>query len=98
MTPVTILREAELREAVKYYEDKRLGLGLDFALEVEASVESVRRFPERSRPRNDGTRRYLIQRFLYIVVYLFLNDHVWIIALAHCKRRPGYWSARLGNE
>ena len=49
MTPVTILREAEaeLREAVKYYEGKRPGLGSAFALEVEASIESVRRFPER---------------------------------------------------
>jgi toxin ParE1/3/4 len=100
MTPVTILHEAEdeLREAVKYYEGKRPGLGSDFALEVEASIESVRRFPERWPLRSDGTRRYLVQHFPYIVVYLFLNDHVWIIALAHCKRRPGYWSTRMGSE
>ena len=96
MTPVTILSEAEaeLREAVKYYEEKRPGLGLDFAREVETSIQSVRHFPERWPVRSDGTRRYLLQRFPYIVVYLFLSNHVWIIALAHCKRRPGYWSAR----
>jgi len=100
MTPVTILHEAEaeLREAVKYYEDKRPGLGFDFAREVEVSVDSARRFPERWPLQNDGTRRYLIQRFPYIVVYLFLNNHIWVIALAHCKRHPGYWSTRMGSE
>jgi toxin ParE1/3/4 len=84
MTPVTILREAEaeLMEAVKYYKDKRPGLGFDFAQEVEISLESIRHFPERWPLRSDGTRRYLVQHFPYIVVYLFLNDHVWVIALA----------------
>ena len=97
MTSVIILREAEaeLREAVAYYEDKRPGLGFDFAREVQASVESVRHFPERWPLRNDATRRYLVQHFPYIVVYLFLNDCVWIIAVAHCKRQPGYWSERV---
>ncbi len=100
MTPVTILREAEaeLREAVKYYEDKRPGLGLDFAQEVEVSIESVRHHPERWPLRNDGTRRYLVQHFPYIVVYCFLNNRIWVIALAHCKRRPRYWSTRATNQ
>jgi toxin ParE1/3/4 len=100
MTAVTILHEAEaeLRETVEYYEDKRPGLGFDFAREVEGSIESMRRFPERWPLRSDGTRRYLLQRFPYIVVYVFLNDHVWIIGLAHCKRRPGYWSRRIPSS
>lgn len=97
MTSVIILREAEveLREAVAYYEDKRPGLGFDFAHEVETSIESVRRFPERWPQRSDDTRRYLVQHFPYIVVYLFLNDCVWVIAVAHCKRQHGYWSQRV---
>jgi plasmid stabilization system protein ParE len=97
MTLVTILdeTEAELREAVGYYEDKRPGLGLDFARAVETSVESVRRFPVRWPVRDDSTRRYLIQHIPYIVVYLFERDQVWVIAVAHCKRQPGYWSERI---
>jgi toxin ParE1/3/4 len=97
MIPVALLREAEteLREAVKYYEEKRSGLGLDFVREVETSIESLKRFPERWSIRPDGTRRYLIHRFPYIVVYVFENDRVWIIAFAHCKRRTAYWSERL---
>ena len=99
MTPVTILDEAqaELREAIAYYEGKRPGLGFDFAREVEASIESVRCFPERWPLRGDATRRYLLQRFPYIIVYLFLTDRVWVIAVAHCKRQPGYWSERVSS-
>ncbi|MCG3150138.1 MAG: hypothetical protein PCFJNLEI_03616 [Verrucomicrobiae bacterium] len=97
MTPVTILREAEaeLHEAVAYYEAKQPGLGFDFARAVEVSLESVRHFPERWSLRSDTTRRYLVQHFPYIVVYLFVNDRVWVIAIAHCKRQPGYWSERV---
>jgi len=96
MTPVTILHEAEVEfwEAVVYYESRCPGLGLDFEAEVEASVERVRRFPELWPIRQDNTRRYLLSRFPYFVVYMFLRDHVWVIAVAHCKRKPGYWSHR----
>ena len=97
MMPVTILREAEaeLREAVKYYEGKRPALGLDFAHEAENVVESIRHSPERWPVRADGTRRCLLSRFPYIVVYVLLNEQIWVIAFAHCKRQPGYWSTRV---
>jgi plasmid stabilization system protein ParE len=94
MNAATILHEAEveLAEAVAYYEERCPGLGLDFAAEVEASVATVCDFPERWPVRSDGTHRYLTTRFPYVVVYLYLNHHVWIIAIAHCKRKPGYWT------
>mgnify|MGYP007065708796 CR=1 FL=1 len=97
MIPATILHEAEVElwEAVAYYEDKALGLGLDFEAEVERSVQTIRESSERWPLREDGTRRYLTHRFPFVVVYTCLNDHIWIIAFAHCKRRPGYWSGRL---
>ncbi len=97
MTDATILHEAEmeLREAMSYYEDKAAGLGLDFEAEIEQAVETICEFPERWPLRKDGTRRYLMRRFPYLVVYAYLNDHVWILAFAHCKRRPGYWTDRI---
>ena len=97
MSSSTILHEAEaeLWEAVAYYEARSTGLGLDFACEVGASLKVVRDFPERWPLRPDGTRRYLTPRFPYVVVYLYLQEHVWIIAIAHCKRRQGYWANRI---
>lgn len=97
MNGTTILREAEVElwEAVAYYEARSPGLGLDFEAEVEASIETVREFPGRWPVRPDGTRRYLTRRFPYILVYLHHQDHIWIIAISHCKRRPGYWANRI---
>jgi toxin ParE1/3/4 len=97
MTPATILREAEVElwEAVAYYEDKAPGLGLDFEAEVERAVQSIRQSPERWPLRDDGTRRHLTHRFPFVVVYTYLNDHIWILAFAHCKRKPDYWTDRI---
>ncbi|MDI6794390.1 MAG: type II toxin-antitoxin system RelE/ParE family toxin [bacterium] len=94
MISVTILNEAEqeLWETVEYYEDKCPGLGFDFEQEVKSSVELIQRFPQRWALRDAGTRRYLIHRFPYIVVYVYYQEHIWVIALAHCKRKPEYWS------
>ncbi len=97
MTPATILHEAEVElwEAVQYYESRSPGLGLDFYAEVEASVDAISQSPDRCPARDDGTRRHLTHRFPYVVVYVRLPDHIWIIAFAHCKRRPQYWSGRI---
>jgi len=96
MSEVTILHEAEVElwDAVGYYEDKADGLGLDFESEIERSLQTICESPERWPLRQDGTRRYLTHRFPFLVVYTCQNDHVWVIAFAHCKRRPGYWAKR----
>ena len=100
MTPATILYEAEveLQEIVAHYEGKIRGLGLDFEAEIERSLRIISDFPECCPLREDGTRRYLTHRFPYLVIYTYLNDRVWIIAFAHCKRRPGYWEGRIEAE
>jgi plasmid stabilization system protein ParE len=87
--------EVELWDAVAYYEDKAPGLGLDFEAEIERSVDTIKRFPESCPLREDGTRRCLTHCFPYLVVYLYFHKRIWIIAIAHCKRRPGYWRDRI---
>ena len=96
MTDVTILHEAEVElwEAVAYYEERATGLGLDFETEIERSVQVIAEHPERWPLRKDGTRRYLTHRFPYFVVYAYEIRCVWILAIAHCKRRPSYWQSR----
>jgi toxin ParE1/3/4 len=97
MTDVTILHEAEVElwEAVAYYEEKHPGLGLDFETEIERSLGAIAEHPERWPQRADGTRRYLAHRFPYLVIYAYEDDHVWVLAIAHCKRHPGYWPSSI---
>ena len=42
-----------------------------------------------------GTRRILLDRYPYFVVFRELPRKIEIIAIAHCKRRPGYWKGRI---
>ncbi len=97
MTDLIVLHEAEVElwEAVAYYEEKAPGLGSDFAAEVERSMKTVAERPELWPLREDGTRRHLTHRFPYLIVYACRNNCVWIVAVAHCRRQPGYWSNRL---
>ena len=96
MNDVTILHEAEVElwDAVAYYEDRSPGLGLDFAAEIERSVQVIGGSPERWPLRQDGTRRYLTHRFPFLVVYEILADEVMVLAVAHVNRRPNYWIER----
>ncbi len=97
MIKVTILNEAklELFDAIEYYEEKCQGLGLDFEKEIKSAIEIIRRLPECCALRKDETRRYLVNRFPYLIIYTFHENHIWIIAFAHCKRKPGYWEERI---
>jgi toxin ParE1/3/4 len=97
VTPWTIHVRArgEVREAVEYYDAQRDGLGDEFLAEFEAAVESIRRMPEAYPPVGQrGMRKHHLKRFPYTIYYAPSPDGVWIAAVAHQKRRPGYWASR----
>jgi len=52
--------EAELNDAVDYYDECREGLGLEFAKEVYVAIESICRFPFAWTPLSQNTRRRLL--------------------------------------
>lgn len=87
--------EAELLAAITYYEGQQAGLGVDLRQEVEAAVGLVRKNPQlfAARPA-DGLRKCPVRRFPYAVYYLDLDAEIWIAAVAHRKRKPGYWRER----
>jgi hypothetical protein len=84
---------AELAEAVRWYETRRVGLGGEFFDAVTATLMLVESSPEiGSTISTDGqTRRVLVARFPYQVVYRLRPTEIVIVAVAHVKRRPGYW-------
>jgi len=86
--------EAELKESSDWYEDRRDGLGLDFLAAVRRKIFDILENPQRWRAFN-GTRRVLVGRFPYALVYREITpDEIEIVAVAHFKRRPKYWSRR----
>lgn len=86
--------EAEFDDAVGYYEVLRTGLGLEFAREVYEAISRIVEFPNAWPPLSPNTRRCLVKRFPYAVIYQAKSDAVRIIAIANLRRRPGYWKTR----
>jgi plasmid stabilization system protein ParE len=65
-----------------------------FLLELDAAIANIADGPMRW-PRIHGRfRRYLLHKFPFSVVYIERRDFIEVIAVAHHRRKPGYWSQR----
>ena len=84
------LAEAELNDAIRYYENERAGLGAAFLAEIRRSTAAIVEYPEASPIVRGTIRRRLCERFLYA----HQVGHIRILAVMHLKRRPNYWVGR----
>lgn len=92
--------EAEYRVASQWYEGQRERLGLEFLDAVDATLAQIVAMPRSgfrvSRlPADLSVRRRAVSRFPYHVVYIEMASHIRILAIAHDRRKPGYWRERL---
>lgn len=86
---------AELNKAAAFYSvkaNKQLGLAL--ITEFEKSALFLSENPELGVPWVSGTRRFVMRRFPFNIMYYILSDQLFVIAIAHQKRRPDYWHRR----
>mgnify|MGYP000022017525 CR=1 FL=1 len=86
----------ELRAAALWYESKQPGLGILLVQRVDEAVARAVAMPL-SFPwwtPNREYRRALTHQFPHSVVFRLRDDELQVIAVAHTKRRPGYWRAR----
>ena len=99
MKPYRFHREAdeEFTEALRHYADISPALCGRFYDEIERLITEARAHPRRYRLFDPPVRRLLAEDFPYALVYLDEPDHVWLIAVMHLKRLPGYWKQRLGS-
>jgi plasmid stabilization system protein ParE len=85
----------ELEAAAEFYEEQAEGLGIDFLAEVEHALDGLCGTPEMGPHFVDDTRRLLLSRFPYQLIYLIDRALIVIIAVAHVRRKPGYWRNRI---
>ncbi len=85
---------SEFLYAVRYYEECREGLGRRFRTEIETAVRNILETPFLYRLLKAPFRRYLLPKYPYSIIYSIEPDHIHIIAVAHNKRKPGYWLNR----
>ncbi|MBW7889306.1 MAG: type II toxin-antitoxin system RelE/ParE family toxin [Bacteroidetes bacterium] len=88
------LADEELSETVDYYERQKQGLGISFLAEVERSAEIIQENPLAFPKIYRETRRKILQRFPYSIMYYVLPDKIRILAVVNHKRNPFYWRER----
>jgi len=86
--------KVEFLAAIQYYDDCQHGLGRRFRFIVESSIKKIAEAPFMYRILQAPFRRFLLPKFPYAIMYSIEPDHIRIIAVAHTKRKPGYWLSR----
>jgi len=87
--------DAELTEAIQYYDAEAPGLGDRFLAAVKAATLRIEQYPEIAPVIDEGVRAKVVLNFPYRLMYVVDSGELFIVAVAHGSKRPGYWADRL---
>lgn len=85
----------ELIDAIEYYNEIQNNLGIEFGREVHLTIHRILRYSIAWPLISTNIRRCLCNRFPYGILYSIVNDEIFIIAVMHMMRKPGYWTDRV---
>jgi hypothetical protein len=81
--------------ALAWYRDRSLITAINFESAIEQAVERVRESPQRWPIYFEDFRRYTVRQFPFSLVYWDFSSETVVFAVAHGRRRPGYWMDRV---
>lgn len=84
----------EAAAAHAWYAERSPQAARAFLAELDRAVVSLMEAPLRWPPGVHGCRRLLLRRFPFGLFYRLALDEVQVVAVAHLRRRPGYWKSR----
>lgn len=87
--------EEEFVAAISQYNTQRDGLGDDFAVEVRHALDRIAQYPKAWVALSRRTRRCLVDRFPYGVLYQIRGDDLLVVAVMDLRRDPRSWRRRL---
>jgi plasmid stabilization system protein ParE len=80
--------QADLFAAWDWYESQRVGLGEEFLLCVEEAFDRIKRYPLAHPEVHHRSRRALLRRFPYVVLYRVIGEIIYVVAVFHGFRDP----------
>ncbi|MDB6023135.1 MAG: type toxin-antitoxin system RelE/ParE family toxin [Pedosphaera sp.] len=89
---------AELLESVVFYRERAGERWAGrFKQRVAEGLRAIAANPERYPPAQDlpGLQKMRIKQFPFTLLYVNRKDYIWIVAVAHGSRKPGYWKDRI---
>jgi len=96
MLEITLHEDAdeEFKAAIRFYQSRESGLGQILLERISEGFEFILTNPLANQILFDDFRRHLIRQFPYSIVYRVEGDRIFVLAMAHWSRRPGYWKER----
>mgnify|MGYP003476575201 CR=1 FL=1 len=86
--------EAEFREALLWYFERSPLAADAFRTEVFDKIDGLQEDADTWAKDDDGIHLRILNRFPYTLHYELLGGVVTVLAVAHQRRAPGYWSPR----
>jgi len=86
--------QIELEEAAIWYEERRLGLGVEFMNAIDQTLGRIAANPAAFPLWRNELRKAVVRRFTFAVFYEVTELQIRVYAFAHTRRRPGYWLSR----
>jgi plasmid stabilization system protein ParE len=85
----------EADDAFDWYRERSRTAAERFQQQLEAAQDAIQATPNAWAEYMLGTRHYLLKRYPYVVVYRVTENRIEVIAVAHGRRKPGYWADRI---
>jgi plasmid stabilization system protein ParE len=86
--------QRELVAAIEIGEERAQGLGHELLQEVERAVNLLCQFPNVGEPLDGPYRRLSLRRFPFGIIYRIDRETLRVLALAHRRQSPRYWTGR----
>ena len=87
--------QEEINEAFDWYFRRNPQAANVFLTEIGNSLQQIRSHPQLYPPFTKNTRRRILAGFPYSVIFQEKDEVILIVAVAHAKRRAGYWRKRI---
>ncbi|MBF0532960.1 MAG: type II toxin-antitoxin system RelE/ParE family toxin [Candidatus Omnitrophica bacterium] len=78
----------ELYETIDFYDYPSPGLGSAFLQEFKETMEFIKLFPEGWQKTGLNTRKCLLKKFPYMILYIAEKNRIIITSIAHQHRHP----------
>ena len=88
----------EINQSFDFYDKQNNKLGTEFLEEVYSTIQRIIEFPKAFPKYSKNTRKCLTNRFPFAVIYQHTKDEIFIVAVAHLLRKPGFWKERLVSK
>ncbi len=84
----------EIKASYEWYQNQAEGLGDDFIAELESAYEAITELPGTWPKFSKNYRRFLLSKFPFSVIYRANNNSIFVVAVMHNSKKPGYWKNR----